>query len=228
MKDSNENCEVAVNLSGGKDSIAMLLMMLEREERVDHIIFADTGVEFPEVYSVLEQVERMTGKNITRISAGKNFEELLREGRGWPNMCTRWCTGELKKGAIRAWTKQQDVPIQHCIGIASDERYRAIKKRFKRYPLCTYGVTEAQALQYCYDKGITWDGLYESRSRIGCFCCPLQRISELKSLRRRYPDLWKRMLEMDKTQAAQRWTFRVGKTLHDYEAIFSQEEGGAL
>lgn len=223
MKDSNENCEVAVNLSGGKDSIAMLLMMLEREERVDHIIFADTGVEFPEVYSVLEQVERMTGKNITRISAGKTFDDLLREGRGWPNMVTRWCTGELKKAVIRAWTKRQESKIVHCLGIAADESYRAKKHRFKRYPLCEWGVTEDQAMNYCFNRGITWHGLYDSRSRVGCFCCPLQRMTELKSLRRNHRDLWVRMLEMDKTQAAQRWTFRVGKTLHDYEAIFSQE-----
>ena len=36
-----------VQLSGGKDSTAMLLMMLERGMPVDEILFCDTGVEFP-------------------------------------------------------------------------------------------------------------------------------------------------------------------------------------
>lgn len=36
-----------VNLSGGKDSTAMLLMMLENDIAIDYIVFADTGKDFP-------------------------------------------------------------------------------------------------------------------------------------------------------------------------------------
>ena len=39
--------KVVVNFSGGKDSTAMLLRMIELGEHIDVIQFADTGYEFP-------------------------------------------------------------------------------------------------------------------------------------------------------------------------------------
>lgn len=40
----------AVSLSGGKDSTFMLLRMIEEEIPIDKVLFADTGMEFPEMY----------------------------------------------------------------------------------------------------------------------------------------------------------------------------------
>lgn len=45
-----------VQFSGGKDSTAMLLMMLEKYMQVDDIIFCDTGKEFPEMYEHINKV----------------------------------------------------------------------------------------------------------------------------------------------------------------------------
>ena len=41
----------AVSLSGGKDSTAMLLLMIERGMPIDIVLTADTGMEFPETVS---------------------------------------------------------------------------------------------------------------------------------------------------------------------------------
>ena len=41
-----------VSLSGGKDSTAMLLMLLERGEPVADVVFFDTGWEFPEMSNI--------------------------------------------------------------------------------------------------------------------------------------------------------------------------------
>lgn len=43
----------AVTLSGGKDSTAMLLLMIERGMSIDMVLSADTGMEFPEMYAHL-------------------------------------------------------------------------------------------------------------------------------------------------------------------------------
>lgn len=36
-------------ISGGKDSTAMLLLMMERGMPIDAVIYADTGMDFPEI-----------------------------------------------------------------------------------------------------------------------------------------------------------------------------------
>lgn len=39
-----------VSFSGGKDSTAMLLGMLERDMKIDCTLFCDTGLEFPAMF----------------------------------------------------------------------------------------------------------------------------------------------------------------------------------
>lgn len=63
-----------IQFSGGKDSTAMLLMMLEKGMPVDEIIFCDTGKEFPDMYKHIEKVEKYIGRAITRLKAGYSFD----------------------------------------------------------------------------------------------------------------------------------------------------------
>ena len=51
-----------VSLSGGKDSTAMLLRLLEENRPVDLILYCDTGLEFPQMYDHLNQLEAYTGR----------------------------------------------------------------------------------------------------------------------------------------------------------------------
>ena len=66
-----------------------------------------------------------------------------------------------------------------------------------------WGITEAEALQICYDRGFDWNGLYEIYHRCSCWCCPFQRIDELRKLRRHRPELWKKLREMDERALGQ-------------------------
>ena len=66
-----------VSFSGGKDSTAMLLRMIELNMQVDEIIFCDTGVEFPQMYDHLDRVEAYIGRPITRLSRPNSFEDML-------------------------------------------------------------------------------------------------------------------------------------------------------
>lgn len=81
--------------------------------------------------------------------------------------------------------------------------------------------TEKDALQYCYDKGFDWEGLYEHFSRVSCWCCPLQSFAELRSLRKHYPELWEELKEMDNAT----WrNFRADYSVEDLEIRFALEE----
>ena len=68
-----------VSFSGGKDSTAMLLMMIEKGMRIDDIIFCDTGKEFPEMYEHIKQVERYINRPITVLKADKSFDYYMLE-----------------------------------------------------------------------------------------------------------------------------------------------------
>ena len=50
----NKQIFYAVSLSGGKDSTAMLLLMIERGLPINTVLWADTGMEFPEMYDHTE------------------------------------------------------------------------------------------------------------------------------------------------------------------------------
>ena len=47
----------AVSLSGGKNSTAMLLLMIERDLPINTVLWADTGMEFPEMYDHISKVD---------------------------------------------------------------------------------------------------------------------------------------------------------------------------
>ena len=229
-----------VSLSGGKDSTAMLLMMLERGEDIHSIVFFDTGWEFPEMIEHINKLENYIGIEIVKLKpaqtfdyllmekpvkkrGGKNHGEIHRLGHGWPAALRRWCT-RLKINAIEKYYRQQTDFIS-CIGFAADEAKRVLTTQNKpwseRYPLIEYDISEKEALAYCYDKGFDWGGLYELFGRVSCFCCPLQRIGELRMLRKHKPGLWKRMLKMDIGQLR---GFKGYKTVHDLDRRFAAED----
>ena len=226
-----------LNFSGGKDSTALLLMILEKGLPLDYIINVDTTKEFPQMYEHIEKVKKYIDKEIHTVSFDFDywFKEKRRKdtskyrdkkGYSWPSMQQRWCTA-LKRQGVNKKIKQlvpTGEPIIQYIGFAADEMHRAERKTNKkannRYPLIEWGITEAQALQYCYDRGFDWGGLYEHFSRVSCFCCPLKSIKEVKQIYLHYPEQWAIMKEMDKYS----WkTFRADYSLAQLEERFRRE-----
>lgn len=213
MRNATKN--FVVSFSGGKDSTAMLLKMIESGEKIHSVIFFDTEWEFPEMYDHISKVEKMINMKIYRLRHKIGFDYLLHDrpiriksgpeqgklrchGYGWATMARRWCTRE-KLNVVEYYLK----PIQNvvsCVGIAKDETQRNdnfgdlfIKRRF---PLQEFDMTEKDALKYCYSKGLDWNGLYDYFDRVSCFCCPLQPKKNFEILKKFYPELWKRILSM--------------------------------
>lgn len=193
-----------VSFSGGKDSTAMLLMMLEKGMHIDEIIFVDTGVEFPEMYEHINKVEKYIDRSITYLKAEKGFNYYFSEhiktrgkrkgerGYGWALNKFRWCTLRLKLDVIHEYRKNLNCCFY--IGIAAGEAHRA---KDEKYPLMEWGITELEALQYCYDKGFDWGGLYEIFNRVSCWLCPFQSLKSLKGLYKHRPELWTKLKDMD-------------------------------
>jgi 3'-phosphoadenosine 5'-phosphosulfate sulfotransferase (PAPS reductase)/FAD synthetase len=229
-----------VNLSGGKDSTAMLLMLLEKECPIDYIIFADTGKDFPQMHDHLCKLAEYikthhpTAPTITILKADKSFDYLMFEhiktkgkrkgsaGYGWATMLARWCTAALKTAVIAKFCREVvNDNYMHYIGIASDEPERLKPDIHKTYPLADWGITEAAALAYCYERGFDWGGLYQHFDRVSCWCCPLKNLKELRTLWRYYPELWAELKRMDERAYNQ---FRADYSVAELEEKFKQED----
>lgn len=228
-----------VSLSGGKDSTAMLLMLLERGDDIHSVVFFDGGWDFPQMHDHMERLESYTGLEIVRLYPKYGFtERMLRtpvhtragelrfSGRGWPSSLRRWCTRE-KSDRIDKYVR--GVKGVSCIGYAADEAWRTQTKKIQtkptRFPLIEWGVTEAEALAYCKQRGFDWGGLYDHFARVSCFCCPLQRIGALRTLRRNFPGLWAEMLEIESlTTDELHRRFKGELSVSDLNARFAEED----
>lgn len=241
-----------VSLSGGKDSTAMLLLMVEKGLPIDMVITADTGMEFPEMKEHLDKLDqylfRERGFHITVLRHPKGFEWLMfyepkrkaktiekrnnlgisLQGNGWPCVKVRWCTGQLKTHLISkkiSSLKKNGVAIQY-VGIAADEPKRI---KDKTYPLVEWQISEREALRICKSRGFDWNGLYDIYYRCSCWCCPFQRIDELRKLRFHHPALWAKLLDMDRRAMSQFGKTALGRfkdnwTVEQLEHRFAMEE----
>lgn len=220
-----------VSFSGGKDSTAMLLMMIERGVAVDRVICVDTTKEFPEMYSHIAKVQTLCPVEIEVVKIDYDYwfgEHIKTKGKnkgkvgyGFPDFRNRWCTS-LKREAVK---RVQKTITGDCIqfhGIAFDEKDRCKNNagRNIRYPLVEWQITGKQALEYCYAKGLNWGGLYEKFHRVSCWCCPLSRISELRILYNDFPELWAELEEMNKKSFRK---FRSDYTVQDLSDRFANE-----
>ncbi len=218
-----------VSFSGGKDSTAMLLLMIEKGIRIDRIIFVDTTKEFPQMYEHIDKVKKMCDIEIEKATfdfdyflgryiktRGKNKGKI---GYGFPDFRNRWCT----RCKVQAFNKKMNSIKSDYIqfhGIAFDEKHRCKDNENIRYPLVEFEIEEKQALEYCYSKGLDWGGLYEKFDRVSCWCCPLSRIGELRVLYNDFPELWLKLIEMDKLSYRE---FRSDYTVDQLTQKFSKE-----
>lgn len=220
-----------VSFSGGKDSTAMLLMMIERGISVDRVICVDTTKEFPEMYQHIDKVQSLCPVEIevVKIDFDYWFGEHIKtkgknkgkKGYGFPDFRNRWCTS-LKREAVNRTRKTILGDYIQFHGIAFDENHRCNNNtgRNIKYPLIEWGITEKEALEYCYSKGFDWGGLYEKFHRVSCWCCPLSRIDELRVLYNDFPELWAELREMDKKSFRQ---FRSDYSVEDLSNRFANE-----
>ena len=229
--------------------------MIEKEMPIDCVLYADTTMEFPEMEAHIakldEHLYRERGIHITTLRHPHGFEWLMFDvpqqqkraierriangqplnGYGWPGIKSRWCTGQLKTHLLDKAVDQlkKERNALHHIGIAADEAHRCKDDPQNRYPLVEWKITEAQALQICYSRGFEFGGLYDIYRRASCWCCPLQRIDELRKLRIHHPELWARLRDMDNRALAMFGPGPLGQFKKDWsverlEERFAREE----
>lgn len=203
-----------LSFSGGKDSTALLLRMLEAGRKIDDIVYFSMGDwEWPEMIEHIESVKKSIKPLKITTLVGENDKYELIKKRGFPNQFLRWCTTE-KQNAIRKYLKKyNDFACIEYIGIAYNERERTAKKYLKKkrvvFPLIDWELTEEDNLEYCYSRGYMYSNLYDELpgKRMSCWCCPMQTIGDIRNLYFNHPDLWDKLRKM---QTVSHQAFRMG------------------
>lgn len=190
---------VVVSSSFGKDSTAMIHLMQDQGIKISHLMFYETGWDFPEMEDHIARVEKNIGMKATRIRYYRHSDEML--GRwGWPHGSGGWCVANKTRTCnkfVRAVHGTQE-----CIGYTTDEMRRVERPTMKKkwpvkFPLIDLGISEKDALEYCKSMGYDWGGLYNVFNRVSCFCCPKAGKKRIEKLKSDFPTLYNRYLQMD-------------------------------
>ena len=230
------NQKFRVSFSGGKDSTAMLFMLLEKNRPVDSVDFLDTGYEYPEVYQFLDRVD----KRLSLYDKKINYVFLKPEWRFLKWFYAPWTKGKLK-GEMRGYPQtttpcylsrqkgrtldRLDKEAFRYIGIGYNEKHRVTNNPLLIYPLVDWKVTEDECISYLKEID-----LYPKHNRFynrnGCYWCPKQPIKSLRSLYIRHPKRW---AQMKVWEAESPHGFHADRKLKELEARFIKEiESGKI
>lgn len=216
-----------LGLSGGKDSAALAVYMNQNYPELDiDYFFTDTGKELPEVYTYLDKLEGMLGKDILRLNPDKGFEYWLKQFNNFlPSPQTRWCTRQLKLKPFFDWVKpllDESIEVHSYVAIRSDEPYREGMNSkddnlIIHLPFREDGIDRAGVEDLLEGSGLGMPDYYSWRSRSGCTFCFYQQKIEWVRLKEKHPEAFEEAMQLEKTAAesGSPFTWSEGESLAD-------------
>lgn len=212
------------SVSFGKDSLAMLLRLLEERYPLDYAVFYDTGMEFDCIYRIKNEIQNLLnthGIRFVELSPDEPFLFTALEkkvkyrkrngyhyGYGWCGGPCRWGTTS-KMTVIQRFKASLNDEVTDYVGIAVDEpqRFGKAKSEGKLLPLVQWGMTEDDCLKYCRDRGFCWEeqspvtdsglvDLYDILDRVSCWCCANKNLKELRNIYKYLPHYWQKLKDL--------------------------------
>lgn len=217
-----------LNVSGGKDSSALALLMAGRVKGKEHFkldgmeyVFCDTQKELPETYEYLARLEAELGSKIIRLNAKAGFDHWHKVFGGYlPSPQNRWCTKVLKLKPFEAHVGDDNVVSY--VGLRADEDrvgYISRKPNIKtRYPLKEAGIDYDGVIQILEDSGLGLPTFMKwGRTNSGCTFCFFQTPYEWAKLLENYPEYFKEAMDyetVDPDDPNKQFTWMEGAPLH--------------
>lgn len=224
-----------VSYSGGKDSLVTLILVTKALGKVP-LLFADTGLEFPETYDNVREVAARYGLPVTVAQGSEAFWEAF-STRGPPARDFRWCCRAAKLTPVDRVIRNT---WGECLSFIGQRKFESSRRmashRVWRNPHIPAQVSAAPihhwtALHvwlYLFREKAPYNRLYEQGvDRIGCFMCPSSDLAVIRHVISRYPALWEtwdaRLKEWQKTNSLPDswvedagWRVRGGSGEEDY------------
>ena len=246
-----EDRPLVVSVSGGKDSTAMALWLIDQglKDRCT-FVFADTKWEHPELYRYIDEVlEPILGK-IYRITSSKypgGMPDMVRTKGAFPQRMIRFCTEHLKvnpqKEFLQKFREETGQDPINCVGIRAQESIR--RSKFEEWenggpmrcdtwrPLIDWLVSDVVDIHTRHK--VPPCSLYlrnkHASNRVGCYPCIMSRKSEIRAVAEADP--WRideiRQLEKEVGDAMESSLEAKGQTLEELgrarPGFFQSKEG---
>jgi len=187
-----------VSYSGGKDSLATLLIVLKAIGEVP-LIFVDTGLEFPETCENVALVSGHYGLDVMAISSKEQFWDEFRKN-GPPAVDARWCCAACKLNPVKRLIEER---WGECLSFIGQRKYESVRRMASprvwrnsrvRNQLSAAPIQHWTAMHvwlYLFRENAPYNVLYEEQmDRIGCFMCPSSDRGIMKIIESRRPALW--------------------------------------
>ena len=214
-----------VSCGFGKDSIAQIIVMKELGISIDDIMYCEIRFDknisgehpmLAEWIPIAEKIlKKRYGLSVTHISSEKTFVEHFYTEKaygkhigdiyGFPYTIGAWCNSRLKTAVIRKYFSGISDRITQFVGLAYDEpeRYmrlkvRDTKKIVSRSVLYEHKITEIEAYQLCKQNDLLSPHYSLGGFRGGCWFCVKQSYADLYNLWLRYPELFYKLMIMEK------------------------------
>lgn len=235
--------------SFGKDSIATILLALEKGEPLDEIVYCEVmfdharniSGEYPEharfIYDTAIPYFEKRGLKVRVLRSEKDYRQLFftkltkskiseRNGklRSFPISGRCKINSDCKIAPIRKYKKQAGEMVEY-VGIAIDEPKRLARlhgKKNKISLLEQYNVTEQMAKEMCERENLL-SPIYKTQKRNGCWFCMNQRQKNFEYLYRYEPHLWQELKTLSQTPNLVSDKFKYNYTIADIEKRIEQE-----
>jgi phosphoadenosine phosphosulfate reductase len=185
--EKNQDKDMAVAYSGGKDSLVTLDLVLRSGQR-PKILFVDTGLEFLETVENVHVVVERYGLDLLDYDAGDAFWHSMKH-YGPPGRDFRWCCKSCKLGPTAILIKRNFpkgvLAFIGQRGKESEQRFRKqdiwenpwVPGQLGASPIQKWNALEVWLHIFKYD--LPYNPLYDQgMARIGCWLCPSQSLSE--------------------------------------------------
>lgn len=223
------------SVSWGKDSLAMLIRLINENKSLDEVVFYDTGMEFNAIYEIRDMVVPMlqaAGIKYTELKPEQSFEYTMFEkpvnGKNGVHYGYSWCGGRCRWGTtakLKAIDKYCTGTKQY-IGVTYDEpeRVKRAQAAGKLTPLADWKMSEQECLMYCVMHGFDWKEngvyLYKILDRVSCWCCANKNLKELRNYYKFLPEYWEKLKRLQERTDR---PFKKSGSIFELEKRFEKE-----
>lgn len=218
--------EVHVNVSGGADSVATVLVALHGykipKEKIKLVHMRVDGnpksgqrplFDWPQTDGFLEYLSKTLDIPLVVIWDELGLEGRIRERGMFPSSQCRFCTSYLKRDVYSKWVRQfNNINILLLTGERSEESTERAEKPIFKYHSAhatsqknrlvhwlkpIKAMLKTEVRQLCKDYGIDLHPCYQWVSRCSCKFCIFNTSSEMSRTSQLFPDDWAYLKQME-------------------------------